>query len=73
MIIYATDQKTFVNSDAVKCYKIVGTPDEYVLRAYINKDESEFVARGVKNYLIETMNRISEAIKRGEAYYEIEG
>lgn len=59
MIIYATDQKTFINSDAVKCYKIVDTPEEYVLRAYINKDDSEFVTRGAKGYLVETMNKIS--------------
>ncbi len=72
MIIYATDQKTFINSDAVKCYKIVDTPEEYVLRAYINKDDSAFVTRGAKGYLVETMNKISEAINRGEPYYEIE-
>ena len=72
MIIYATDQKTFINSNAVKCYKIVGTPEEYVLRAYITKDDSEFVARGAHGYLVETMNKISEAINRGEPYYEIE-
>lgn len=72
MIIYATDQKTFINSNAVKCYKIIDTPEEYVLRAYINKDDSEFVTRGAKGYLVETMNKISEAINRGEPYYEIE-
>lgn len=72
MIIYATDQKTFINSNAVKCYKIIDTPKEYVLRAYINKDDSEFVTRGAKGYLVETMNKISEAINRGEPYYEIE-
>lgn len=72
MIIYSTDKKTFINSNAVKCYKIIDTPEEYVLRAYINKDDSEFVTRGAKGYLVETMNKISEAINRGEPYYEIE-
>ena len=72
MIIYSTDKKTFINSNAVKCYKIIDTPEEYVLRAYVIKDDSEFVTRGAKGYLVETMNKISEAINRGEPYYEIE-
>ena len=72
MIIYSTDKKTFINSNAVKCYKIIDTPEEYVLRAYINKDDSEFVTRGSMGYLVDTMDKISEAISNGNAYYRIE-
>lgn len=71
MIIFAED-KTFINSHAVRYYKIVGSSNGFVLRAYMTRGESVLVSSAAtEKELVETMKNISDAINNGEAYYEI--
>lgn len=71
MIISSQDQEIFINSHAVRYYKIVKTHDQHVLNAYMTRGESVTMARGPKDTLVNLMRSISEAANNGDAYYEI--